>query len=97
MEDANTKIFDRDMRRVLSYHGDLVFYCRALAAINVDEKLFNSFCPRHLRRLKDNQQIRWRLEDKIRELLRKNGDFRASPPMEGTAPAHPRPKRGTRR
>jgi hypothetical protein len=67
--------FDQDMQRAFSYHRRLVKLCRALAAINVSARLFNKYAPKALRTEKDNQQIRWKLEDQIRELLRRNNDF----------------------
>ena len=67
--------FDRDTEQHFRYHNRLVKLCRVLAAINDDEELFNKNAPRDLRKLTDNQQIRWKLEDRIRELLRKNGNY----------------------
>jgi len=58
-----------------NYHKNLVKLCGILAAINVDGELFNKLAPPKLRRMGDNQKIRWILEDQIRVLLRKNGDF----------------------
>jgi hypothetical protein len=67
--------FDKDMIRIFRYHRRLVKLCCALAAINVDSKLFDKYAPKSLRAEKNNQEIRWKLEDQIRDLLRKNDDF----------------------
>ncbi len=56
------------------YHNRLIKLCRILAAIGVDEKLFNKLAP-GLAGIRDNQVIRYKVEDKIRSLLRQNGDF----------------------
>lgn len=73
--------FQKSRRQLLlrerhqKYHAELVKWCRILAAIHVDTELFEREAPPELAKLDDNMAIRWRVEDKIRELLRKNGDF----------------------
>lgn len=71
----NHEPFDRDMSHHFRYHRKVIRLCRVIAAIHVDGKVFNRIAPKDLRGLKDNQQIRWKLEDRLRELLRRNGDF----------------------
>ena len=57
------------------YHRKIIRMCRIIAALHVDAKLFNKLAPKDVRHLKNNLQIRWKMEDKLRELLRNNGDF----------------------
>lgn len=68
-------LFDREMVKHFSYHRKLVRLCCALAAICDDAKLFNRYAPSGLRNKRNNAQIRWALEDRIRELLRENRDY----------------------
>jgi hypothetical protein len=69
------EVFDSDMKRHFRYHNKLVKLCRTIAAIHVDSALFDRLAP-HLSGIKDNQQIRWLLEDELRDLLWQNGDFK---------------------
>lgn len=64
----------RDLRRFLKL-------TQALVAIHISDELFQKFAPVDLRNMKDNQQIRWKLEDRIRSLLRAYGHF----PLKGTS------------
>jgi hypothetical protein len=68
---------DEYMRNLFNYHVRLVRLCRALAAIHADGDLFKKYAPKSLHAEKDNMQIRWKLEDMIRKLLREHGDFPA--------------------
>lgn len=72
---ADLQPFDRDMLQHFRFHEKLVKLCRMLVAINVDGDLFDKLAPKSLKKLKDNQQIRWRIEDKIRALLQKNREW----------------------
>jgi hypothetical protein len=68
-------IFDGDMARHFRYHNRLVRLCQTLAAVGVDAGVFNRLAPKELRTVADNRVIRWHLEDRLRELLRRNGDY----------------------
>lgn len=57
------------------YHKDLVKLCQVLCAVHVDGDLFDRIAPADIAELPNNMQIRWAMEDKIRELLAANGDF----------------------
>ena len=60
---------------VLDYHEKLVKLCRQLAALHVDADYFERITEHRFDTETSNQRIRYLLEDDIRNLLRKNGDF----------------------
>ena len=59
----------------LRYYEKLVRVCRQLAALHVDSAYFDKITRGRFAQEKDNQLIRYALEDEIRDLLRRNGDF----------------------
>lgn len=61
-----------DTRRYLL---QLTALCQALASIGVSQELWDKFAPKSIRSEPNNMICRRWLEDRIRELLRENGDF----------------------
>jgi hypothetical protein len=69
--------FDADMLRVLRYHRKLIKICRTIAALGDDGELFDRLTGDRFADEADNKKIRWILEDDLRELLWKNGDYKS--------------------
>jgi hypothetical protein len=74
---TQTQQFDADMLRVLKYHRKLVRLCKQLAALGENGDLFDSLTRGRFKDERNNQKIRWILEDEIRELLWLNGDYKS--------------------
>lgn len=62
-------------KNVVWYHTQLVKLCASIAAINDDGCLFDRLTRRKYAKETNNQRIRWLIEDDIRALLRKHGDY----------------------
>lgn len=69
--------FDQDMLQVMKYHRKLVRLCRQIAALGDDSAQFDRLTQGRFKDERNNQRIRWCLEDSLRELLWQNGDYKS--------------------